>query len=75
MTTTPIQLDPEHPLVGEAECAKALGLSVEWLRIDRKKNGTLPYFRLPSGAVRYSLPRAAEALAAYERGGLWGAKP
>jgi hypothetical protein len=70
-----MNLDPKTPLVSEAECAKALGLSIDWLRKDRKTLGTLPHIRMPSGAIRYSLQRCAEALAAHERGGRPVAKP
>ena len=58
-----------NPLVDRKAAAKALGLSVDWLDRDRRGNKTLPFYRLPSGAVRYSLERCGQALQAHEQGG------
>lgn len=60
-TPTPIAVD-------ERTCAAALGMSVAWLRKDRRGSRLLPHFQLGS-SIRYNLDRCREALNAVEVGG------
>jgi hypothetical protein len=54
--------------VDETACAAAIGMSVAWLRKDRRTARVVPFYRL-GGSVRYNLIRVREALAAVEEGG------
>jgi hypothetical protein len=61
----------EIPVVGgvdERAAARALGMSVGWLRKDRYDKRLIPFFRL-GGRVRYDLDRVRASLAAREEGG------
>lgn len=60
-STEPIAVD-------EVAAAKALGMSVAWLRKDRLGARTIPFYRLGT-SVRYDLGRVREALAAVAEGG------
>lgn len=60
-TSTPIAVD-EHTT------AAAIGMSVHWLRKDRRGKRLVPFFRM-GGAIRYDLQRVREALARLEEGG------
>ena len=62
-------ISPTSPLVDQRVAAKALGLSVDWLERDRRIGKIMPFYKLPSGAVRYSLVRCSQALQAHEQGG------
>jgi hypothetical protein len=59
--TAPIAVD-EHT------AARALGLSVFFLRKDRRTVRRLPFYKI-GACVRYDLGRCREALAALEEGG------
>lgn len=54
--------------VDETACAQAIGMSVAWLRLDRRTKRIVPFYRL-GGRIRYNLDRVREALAAVEEGG------
>lgn len=54
--------------VDEHACATAIGMSVHWLRKDRRSKRLIPFSRL-GGAIRYDLGRVREALAELEEGG------
>ena len=54
--------------VDEAACATAIGMSVHWLRKDRRGARLIPFYRL-GDRVLYNLTRVQEALAAREEGG------
>ena len=57
-----------HLLVDEVAIAQAIGMSVAWVRKDRRSDRILPF--VPMGrSVRYSPARVAEALAKREEGG------
>jgi hypothetical protein len=58
----PLAVDDEHA------AAKAIGMSVAWLRKDRRTARRIPYYKL-GGCVRYNLDRVRESLAALEEGG------
>ena len=60
--------EPQRIAVNEADAAKALGVSVHWLRRDRRTKRLLPFYKL-GGAVRYDMGRVREALARIEEGG------
>jgi hypothetical protein len=62
-------LNPNNPLVTDVEIAKALGMSVDWVRKDRMTKRLLPYFKTPSGSVRYSLEQVSEAMLQWQIGG------
>jgi hypothetical protein len=63
-------MSPATPIlaVDEYAVAAAIGLSVHWVRKDRRGARVLPFYRL-NGAVRYDLGRVREALIAREEGG------
>jgi hypothetical protein len=65
-------VDSVRLAVGEKEAAKALNMSVAWLRKDRRTKRIIPFFKL-GDAVRYDLGRVRDAIAAIEEGGT--AKP
>jgi hypothetical protein len=54
--------------VDETEAAKAIGMSVHFLRKDRRTKRLIPFFRI-GDCIRYDLGRVREALAAVEEGG------
>jgi len=54
--------------VDEFECASAIGMSVAWLRKDRRGKRLIPYYRI-GGRILYSLERVQTALATLEEGG------
>ena len=64
MTPTP------NPIaVDEYAIAAAIGMSVHWLRKDRRGKRVVPFFRI-GGAIRYDHQRVREALVAKcEEGG------
>jgi hypothetical protein len=64
MTATPTP----QICVDEYAAAKALGVSVGWLRKDRRTARIVPHFKMGT-FVRYNLERVQESLAALERGG------
>lgn len=61
---------PEIPrlAVDETEAAKAIGLSVHFLRKDRRTKKLIPFYRI-GDRVLYNLDRVREALNALEEGG------
>ena len=59
---------PTPIAVDERACAAALGMSVAWLRKDRRGARLLPHFQIGT-SVRYSLDRCREALKTVEVGG------
>lgn len=60
---------PVQPIaVDEHTCASAIGMSVHWLRKDRRGARLVPFYRL-GDRVLYDLTRVREALAATEEGG------
>lgn len=54
--------------VDEQTCASAIGMSIHWLRKDRRGARLVPFYRL-GDRVLYDLTRVREALAATEEGG------
>ncbi len=71
MNTSPAKLaTPEVPpiAVDEYAAAVALGVSVPFLRKDRRTRQLFPFYRVGT-LVRYNLQRLAEALATLEEGG------
>ncbi|MDT3679861.1 MAG: hypothetical protein ROZ64_13620 [Burkholderiaceae bacterium] len=54
--------------VDEFAIARALDMSVHFLRKDRQTERRIPYFKI-GGSVRYDLQRVREALARMEQGG------
>ncbi len=55
--------------VDEHACAEAIGMSVAWLRKDRRTARLVPFYRLGT-AIRYDLERVRAALVARaEEGG------
>jgi hypothetical protein len=70
-TTEPIRLPIQRITIDELEAAEALGVSVHFLRKDRRTKRRVPFFRL-GDRVLYSLERVREALAAF-RGRRWSA--
>ena len=54
--------------VDEAEAAQAIGLSIHFLRKDRRTKRLIPFYRI-GDRVLYNLERVQEALAAFEEGG------
>lgn len=62
--------NPARPVpfgVDETEAARAIGMSVAYLRKDRLKMRLFPFFKLGS-SVRYDLDRMREAALALEQG-------
>jgi hypothetical protein len=60
---------PNPIAVDEHATAAAIGMSVHWLRKDRRGQRVVPFFRI-GGAIRYDLQRVREALVARcEEGG------
>lgn len=66
----PTTQHPELPrlTVNEAEAAAAIGMSVAWLRKDRRTHRLIPYYRL-GGRILYNLDRVRDAMARLEEGG------
>lgn len=54
--------------VDETEAAKSIGLSVHFLRKDRRTKKLIPFYRI-GDRVLYNLDRVREALGALEEGG------
>lgn len=54
--------------VDENTLAQSIGMSVAWLRKDRRGARILPFYRLGT-AVRYNLDRVREALDKHAEGG------
>ena len=54
--------------VSESEIATAIGMSVHFLRKDRRGRRLIPFYRI-GDSVRYDLTRVREALRAMEEGG------
>ena len=54
--------------INETCLAEALGMSVHFLRKDRRTKRLIPFYRL-GGSIRYNLISVTNALAAYEEGG------
>ena len=66
---------PTNPLtenipiaVNEQQLAKAIGMSVHFLRKDRQGKRIIPFYRI-GDCIRYDLTRVREALASREEGG------
>ena len=59
---------PAPIAVDETIAAPALGVSVGFLRKDRRTKKLIPFFRIGT-SVRYNLDRCREALLAREEGG------
>lgn len=60
----------QHPpiLIGESAAAEALGVSVAFLRKDRRSKRLVPFIKLGT-AVRYSPAAITAAMAGLSRGG------
>lgn len=54
--------------ISEQQCAEAIGMSVAWLRKDRRGKRLIPYYRL-GGRILYSPDRIQAALNALEERG------
>lgn len=54
--------------ITEYQLAQCIGMSVHWLRKDRRGKRLLPFYKL-GDAVRYDLERVRQALRATEEGG------
>jgi hypothetical protein len=54
--------------IGENDCAQAIGMSVPWLRKDRRTKRLIPYYRI-GNRILYDLSRVKEALLHLEEGG------
>jgi hypothetical protein len=59
---------PPLKLCDDNTAAAALGLSVHWLRKDRRKSRIIPFVQIGT-AVRYDLEKVRAALQKMERGG------
>jgi hypothetical protein len=55
--------------VDEVEAARAIGMSIHFLRKDRRTKRIIPFFKI-GDCVRYDLARVREALIAAEEGGV-----
>jgi len=55
-------------LVNEKTISELIGMSVHFLRIDRRSEQKIPFFKI-GGSVRYNPARVTEALEAMEHGG------
>lgn len=55
--------------VDEKALAPAIGMSLAWIRKDRRTNRIIPFFKIGK-SVRYDLGRVSEALARREEGGV-----
>jgi hypothetical protein len=55
-------------VVDEHAAAAAIGLSVGWIRKDRRTRRLIPFYRI-GGAIRYDLDRVRQALGELEEGG------
>lgn len=53
--------------VDEATAAMAIGMSIHFLRNDRRTKRLIPFYRI-GDCIRYDLARVREALAAMEEG-------
>ena len=60
--------EPSKIAVDETEAARAIGMSVHFLRKDRRTKRTIPFYRI-GDCIRYDLERVREALVAAEEGG------
>lgn len=65
---TPPSSSPAVIAVDERACAAAIGMSLTWLRRDRRTKRLIPYARL-GGSIRYNLDRVRDAIARLEEGG------
>ena len=54
--------------VDEKSLSEAIGMSLAWVRKDRRTNRILPFYRLGK-SIRYDLNRVRAALAIREEGG------
>ncbi len=54
--------------ITEHQVAACIGMSVHWVRKDRRTKRLLPYFKL-GGSVRYDLERVRQSLRGLEEGG------
>ncbi len=54
--------------VDEFDVAKAIDMSVHFLRKDRRTKRLIPFYRI-GDSIRYNLDRVREALSALEEGG------
>jgi hypothetical protein len=54
--------------VDEVETAKAIDMSVHFLRKDRRTKRLIPFYRI-GDSIRYNLDRVRESLAGLEEGG------
>ena len=61
----------ERIVIGERELAVALGMSVSFLRKDRRERRLIPFFKI-GDAIRYDRTRVREALIGLELGGNQG---
>ncbi len=66
-TTTTTQ-DVPRLAVDESAAAQAIGLSVHFLRKDRRTKRIIPFYRI-GDRVLYNLDRVRAALAVFEEGG------
>lgn len=55
--------------VDETQLAEAIGMSVHFLRKDRRTKRQIPFLRI-GGSIRYNLDRVRAALDATEEGGV-----
>lgn len=66
--TLPPTLVGSHLAVDERTIAQALGMSLEWVRKDRRTARVLPFMRI-GRCVRYNPAAVMQALAATQEGG------
>src|SRR5688572_9426375 len=64
---SPREIDPRL-FVGEHEIAEVTGMSVAWLRKDRRTLRLVPFMRI-GDRIRYDLAHVRQALLALEQGG------
>jgi len=63
-------ITPIEPIaVDEDTLASKIGMSIHWLRKDRRGKRQIPFYKIGT-SIRYSLDRVRDALAALEEGGV-----
>jgi hypothetical protein len=55
-------------IVNDKTLAELIGMSLPWVRKDRRTKRLLPFFRL-GGSIRYDVPTVRKALLARSEGG------
>ena len=66
--TLALNPSPSTVVLDEHQLAATLGMSVHWVRKDRRTKRLLPFYKI-GDCVRYNSQRVFEALAAVEEGG------